>query len=433
MLQPISLAKRACLPTDAIDAIFTQVPTINAERALDGLSPIIDLSIGEPHLELNGEILKDLAHFVKQSTSLKYSPLTGSPATLTAIATLYQSYYPRASFSDDEVMITNGATQGVWNALNLLIDEGDEVLVFEPHFTVYSIQVKALHGKLIKIPTEENQFKPSGKLLNNALSKHPRAKVLILNYPNNPTGIDLTKEEVADLVDVLKCYPHISIIIDDVYRELTYAEHFTVVDVDPSLKSRCIVINSASKGLIGAPGIRAGMIGSNAEWIKKMSNLQSMSVSCVSCFTEEMLKLGIKHKLTTSSYYHDWIKQYKTVYTDNKKYVSHALSNSGFRVVSGEHGFFVLAASHAINYKIPDHISKIKMNNLHQKINSNIIKNDAHLAAYLLHVAGVAVIPGSAFGIDENKGYLRFSCANSLNDLKQAMSNITGALNYLME
>ncbi len=424
-MSQIILAKRACLPSDTIDEIFTQIPIINEKRIVDGLPPIIDLSIGEPHLSMNVALLRDLTDFVSQSTTFKYSPLPGHPETLAAIAALYQSYYPRAFFSDQEVMITNGATQGIWNALNLLIETDDEVLVFEPHFTSYSNQIKALGGKLIKIPTQENNFKPSGKLLSAALSKHPRAKVLILNYPNNPTGIDLTQQEVAELVEVLQRHPHVSIIIDDVYRELTYAEHLTVLDHEPSLKNRCIVVNSASKGLIGAPGIRAGMIGANAEWIKKMTNIQAMSVCSVSCFTEAMLTIGIKHKLSSSSDYTDWINHYKNEYATNKKYVVRELTHSGFSVVPGEHGFFVLASSHGINQAVPDHLQPL--------LGFNVIKNDTQLVTYLLQVAGVAVVPGSAFGIDERSGYLRFSCANSLDDLQQAMSNITRAINYLTD
>jgi len=445
VLKKITLAKRTCLPPDPIDEIFTQIPSINEKRLLDGLPEINNLSVGEPHLNINPAVLQDFIYSLNQrilndQTSLifNYSPLSGNPATLEAISALYKYYYPNLHYSSQEVMISNGATQGIWNALNILIDIDDEVLIFEPYYSTYDIQIKTLGGKLVKIPTQDNAFKPSGKLLNNAMSMHPNIKVLILNYPNNPTGIDLTKQEVAEIAEVLQRYPSVSIIIDDVYRELTYAEHFTVLDIDPLLKNRSIVVNSASKGLIGAPGIRAGMVGANAEWIKQMINIQAISVCSISCFTEQVLIAGIKHKLTPSSYYNNWIHESKQAYLTNKQYVSQKLIALGFRVIPGEHGFFILAASNVINHVVPDvilfqsedgkaHIIK----NLHQKLGTKMLHNDRYLAAYLLHVAGIAVVPGSAFGIDEYAGYLRFSCAKPFNDLKLAMSNVKIALQYL--
>jgi aspartate/methionine/tyrosine aminotransferase len=445
VLKRITLAKRTCLPPDPIDEIFTQIPSINEKRLAAGLPAIINLSVGEPHLNINPAVLQDFIQLLTQrvsgnqtSLTFNYSPPSGNEATLEAISALYNHYYPNLHFSSQEVMISNGATQGIWNALNILIDIDDEVLIFEPYYSTYDIQIRTLGGKLVRISTQKNNFKPSGKLLHDALSMHPNAKALILNYPNNPTGIDLTKHETVEIVEILQHYPNVSIIIDDVYRELTYAEHYTVLDIDPSLKNRSIIVNSASKGLIGAPGIRAGMVGANAEWIKQMINIQALSVCSISCFTEQVLVAGIKHKLASSNYYNNWINESKHAYFINKQYVAQQLISLGFHVIAGEHGFFILAASNITNHVVPDDIlfqsengKAHVINNLHQKLGSKILHNDRYLAAYLLHIAGIAVVPGSAFGIDEHAGYLRFSCAKPLNDLKLAISNIKIALQYL--
>ena len=357
----IHLTKRTNFPQDPIDRIFAQVPLIDQERQKKGLPALINLTIGEPHRSINSAILEDLNNYLgnpESSLAFHYSPLYGSQITLEAISRLYRCYYPVVDFTEKEVMITNGATQGLWNAFSILIEEGDEVLVFEPYYSTYDIQVNMLGGKLVKIPTQPNYFKPTGKMLEKAISTHPKAKSLILNYPNNPTGIDLTKIVAIEIAQLLQKYSHLSIIIDDVYRELTSKEHITILDIDPSLKNRCIVINSASKGLIGAPGMRAGMVGARTEWIRKMAAIQAITVSSVSCLTEQVLIAGINSKLSGSSAYKDWMNKSLYEYTYNIKYLSQELKLVGFNIINGRNGFFILAdASFLLGLAVPDTIT----------------------------------------------------------------------------
>ncbi|MCE0721861.1 pyridoxal phosphate-dependent aminotransferase [Legionella resiliens] len=439
MNRSIHLTRRTNFPQDPIDKIFAQVPCVDQERQKTGLPALINLTIGEPHLSINSAILEDLSNYLDKPASglaFHYPPLYGSQATLEAISRLYKSYYPQVDFTENEVMISNGATQGLWNAFNILIDEGDEVLAFEPYYSTYEIQVNMLGGKLIKIPTQTDYFKPTGIMLEKAISTHSRAKALILNYPNNPTGIDLTKTVAIEIAQIVQKYSHLSIIIDDVYRELTFKEHITLLDVDPSLKNRCIVINSASKGLIGAPGMRAGMIGANTEWIRKMAAIQAMTVSSVSCLTEQVLIAGINSKLSGSSSYTDWINKSLHEYTYNIKYLSQQLKLAGFNIINGGNGFFILAdASFLLGLTVPDTITYQLENaneyylcNIQQKIGTTVLKNDYDIVSYLLHTAGVALIPGSAFGISETSGYIRFSCAKSLDSIKKATWNIQASI-----
>lgn len=447
MLTTHALANRAQFQPDPIDDICAQIPLINEARLAMGLPAIIDLTAGVPHIPINPEVMNNFIHTLTQSSSdhhshlkLGYSPLPGTLRTREAISALYKHYYPKLDYTCQEVMICNGATQGCWNALSILIDVGDEVLLFEPYYSNYATQINMLGGKIIKISTQENAFKPSAMLLEAALSKHPKAKALILNYPNNPTGIDLTIEVVTEIVNVLQKHPHLAIIIDDVYRELCYSEHYTVLDIDPSLKDRCIVINSASKGLIGAPGIRAGMIGANQEWIKRMATIQAISVCSISTLTEKMLIAGIDQQVSSSSHYLNWIEDAKTEYSLNKAFLGTELATLGFNITSGDHGFFVLAKSHVMQQPIPNAITVYDKNgkqhtidDLQQKIGATQLDNDLQLTAYLLHAVGVAVVRGSAFGIDEKLGYLRFSCTRSIEDLKLSIVCINQALNGLTE
>lgn len=444
MMNRIQLANRTHSPQDPIDHIFATVPHIDKKRQEQGLPPIIHLSVGEPHLSMNEAILHGLSQYISEPEASKafyYSPLAGRPQTLAAISSLYKHYYPALDYAHDEVMICNGATQGLWNAFNLLIDPGDVVLVFEPYYSSYNAQVEMLGGKLVKLATCADEFRPSEKTLENALIKYKNAKAIILNYPNNPTGIDLTKQEATQLAQTLKKYSHVAVIIDDVYRELTLGEHVTILDVDPTLKDRCIVINSASKSLMGAPGMRAGMIGANSEWIKYMTTLQATAVCGVSYLTEQVLVSAIQSKLEKTHGYIHWLEKTKQAYSANMSYVAEQLSEMGFNIISGGNGFFVLVdAGFLLGEEIPDHINlqsainkQPTINGLKQTIGSSVFKTDYDIVAYLLHVAGVAVIPGSAFGIDQDRGFLRFSCAKDMGELKQALINIQHSLNCVLQ
>lgn len=437
------LALRAKTYRNPVDEIFSKIPVINHERMERDLLPIIDLSIGEPHLGINDNVIKSLNQFLNPSETnlvLPYSPFPGNQDSLEFITRLYKKYYPSVDYSTNEVMITNGATQGIWNALSILINTEDQVLTFEPYFAAYESQIRALGGTLIKIPTQDHYFQPSGKLLEETLAKFSEAKAIILNYPNNPTGIDLSRKTILEMVTVLAKYPKLCIILDEVYRELTTSEHLTVLDIDPSLKNRCIVVNSASKGLIGAPGLRAGMVAANSEWIERMINIQAITTGGISSLTQQALIAGINEKLNTTFKYQAWLTQTLHEYKTNKNFVSQQLESFGFNIIPGNNGFFILAQANFLLGKTIPNTLTVTLNNtnytitkVQNKIGFSTFKTDIQIASYLMHAAGVAVVPGSAFGISENSAYLRFSCAKNFSQLKQACTAIHAALKPISE
>ncbi|HBD7103574.1 TPA: pyridoxal phosphate-dependent aminotransferase [Legionella pneumophila] len=437
------LALRAKTNRNPVDEIFSRIPVINHERKERNLPPIIDLSIGEPHLGINDNVIKSLNQFLHPSETdfvLPYSPFPGNQDSLELITHLYKRYYPSVDYSTKEVMITNGATQGIWNALSILINAEDQVLTFEPYFAAYENQIRALGGTLIKIPTHDHYFQPSGRRLEESLAKFPKAKAIILNYPNNPTGIDLSEQTIMDIVAVLAKYPNLCIIIDDVYRELTISMHLTVLDINPSLKNRCIVVNSASKGLIGAPGLRAGMVAANSEWIERMINIQAITTGGISALTQQALMAGINEKLNTTFKYQAWLTKTIQEYKINKNFVSQQIESLGFNIIPSHNGFFILARANFLLGKTVPNTLTMTLNNtsytikeIQNKIGFSTFKTDFQIASYLMHVAGVAVVPGSAFGISESTAYLRFSCAKHFSQLEQACAAIHAAIAPISE
>lgn len=425
----IQLAKRTFATPDPIDTVFQQIPIINKNRIAEGLDPIISLCVGEPHLPINETTLEDLRQFLQQpqtKSNFGYSQLQGRAETLNAIAQLYNYYYPQANYQSNEVMINNGATQALWNAFGIFIEQGDVVLAFEPCYPTYKQHTEFFGGKLVSIPTSHQHFRPNAKTLEAYLLAHPQTKVLVLNYPNNPTGIDLTKKELEDICVVLKKHPQVAIIDDDVYRELSSQPHLTILDIDPSLKDRSVMINSASKGLIGAPDMRIGMTGANAAWIERLTAMQSNVVGSTSFLTQQAAIIGIQHVINQSPEYIEWLQHSKSEYAKNIKFTCDKLKSLGINVIHGGHGFFLLAdLSLLIGLNIPE--------SLQQKIHSSTFKSDNDIVSYLLHSAGVATIPASGFGIHAGKGYLRISCAKNIKDLAQALTNIESALKALPE
>lgn len=429
MRSSIKLSERTKAPKSAIREVFDLIPIVNAKRAKEGLEPIISLAIGEPHLSVNPSVLNKLSAFLPTEEALhafKYSPAQGRPETLDAIAKLYKHYYPSLDYSREKVMVTNGASQGLMNAFSIFIDKGDKVLVFTPYFSTYLSQINSLQGKLITISTEDNHFKPSAEKLRAMLQQHHDAKMLILNYPNNPSGVTLTKTVAIEMAEVLREYPNIVIVIDDVYRELNFVEHITLLDVAPDLKDRSIVINSGAKGLAGGPDFRIGMVGANKEWIAAMTGLQLNTVSGVGYLTQKALIAAVEAKLSNNYESQQWANTAKATYRTNVAFMKDEFTQLGFKVIPPEGGFFLLVnASILLGKEIPD-------KSLHAKIGSDIFRTDKDIVNYLLYAAGVAVVPGSGFGIQENAGYFRVSCAKDKMELEKAVRNIKNATESIL-
>ena len=269
-----------------------------------------------------------------------------------------------------------------------------------------------------KIPTLHNQFRPTAKGLEEAIQKHPQAKTIILNYPNNPSGVSLTKEEVIDLANTLEKYPDILIIIDDVYRDLNYQEqHITVLDVSPSLKDRCFVINSGAKGLLGAPGERVGMVAAHKELIKLMLPRQTNGISSVPYRTQASLRYAIDCYLHPMDNWHMAIKE---EYKNNVNKAFSVFSEQGFILNKPDGAFYLLvSAKFLIGKKDPS--------------TNRVIESDIDIANYFLNTAGVATVPGSGFGIDQNEGYIRISCAKKVELLIEAAMRMGKAAKLLLK
>lgn len=427
------------LPHDPLTQIFLQIPKLDEERKQKGLPPVLRLNVGEPHLPIAPVVPQALSSFLSKpeaAASFAYPPMGGSPKTLEAVAKLFENYHPSITFSTKDVMVCSGSTQGMWNAYNILLNPGDEVAVFEPFYGPYQTQAALLGAKVIKISTLENNFRPTAEQLETCLSEHPKVKAVVFNYPNNPSGIDLTEEEAKEMAEVLLRFPKVAILIDDVYRELNDKKHATVVDVCPRLMPRTGIFDSGSKSLIGAPGMRMGMVAANPKWIANMIMMQSLNTASVPSLVQFAAQEAIQARLENAPSYVDWLVHSCEEYAKNINYVALQTSRLGFESVYGGNGIFLLtSAKNLIGRPVPDSVEFVTAEgehhciyNLQSKVGSRVFQNDTQIVTYLLHAAGVALVPGCAFGIPEKEGYLRFSCAKKIEELEKALSYITQAV-----
>lgn len=391
--------ERSKIKASIIREIFNEIPKLAAERKTAGLPDLIVLAPGEPK-EPNREVLQQLTQMSGHEFSTGYSHSQGEPATLEAIVRFNAYRYPKVKYKTSEVMVTMGGTGALSNIFSILLEKKEDiVLTFEPFFANYTGQVEEWGGTFKAIPTAYNHFRPTALGLKNALQQNPQTKAVLLNYPNNPSGICLTAAEVADLAQVLREYPHVLIILDDVYGELNYTKPESLLDY-PDFKDRCVVINSGSKTLLAAPGLRIGMLSAPAELIQAMCARQTNGILSVPYYTQAALRFAVNALLDTPQ--NTWLHFIRKTYKTHLEIAMQAFKEAGFEIsVIPEGGFYLFINASCL-------------------LNIHGAKNDVDIMRNLIKYPGVVTIPGSGFGCDPSKGYLRICCVSEPQQLTEA-------------
>ncbi len=433
-------------PINAIRKIFYQIPFVNRARETLGLEPVINLSIGQPHISMQMEVIDPFIAYLESlkrktpeelSFEMGYSHSAGTLETREWISRFFTQSFPEVAggFKSEEVMVANGATGAMTNVLNVLLDEGDEVAVLAPYFAAYENQVKCCGGHLIAIPLVLNRSR--AEELGEYLRAHPRVKAFIWNDPNNPLGTKATEQELRELAQVLERYPNLVVIHDEIYRDIVHeGQPLSLLNVAPELKARSFVIRSLAKDILGAPGMRAGMIaaptrmqtrsGQRANFIELMSNAQLRDITSVSVFVQKILCLALEQKLSGAS--KPWEEAMRAEYTENTSLFVEALAKLGLRpLVMPKGAFYVMVdASPLLGKKVPDKVGLLE--NIQAKVGLEL-QSDVDIATFFLHAAGVAMVPGSGFGTDHCS--LRVSCARSKEQLLKATQRMQQAMESL--
>ena len=398
-MNPLSTRVQAIKPSPTL-AVTARAAKLKAEG-----KDIIGLGAGEPDFDTPQHI-KDAAISAINKGLTKYTPVGGTPVLKQAVIAKFKRDNG-LEYTAKQILVSCGGKQSFFNLALATINPGDEVIIPAPYWVSYPDIVIIAEGKPVIVPAGiEQDFKMTPQQLEAAIT--PNTRMVVINSPSNPSGAVYTLEELQALGAVLRKHPQILIATDDMYEHiaLTDAKFVNILNACPDLYPRTMVLNGVSKAY-AMTGWRIGYAAGPEHIITAMENVQSQSTSNPTSISQAAAEAALNGD-------QGCITPMLKAFRERHLYVVNELNNiPGLRCIMAGGAF----------YAFPD--AREAISTLHQK---GKIKDatDIAFSEYLLVEAGVAVVPGSAFG---SEGYMRLSFATSMDNLKQALSRIAKALN----
>lgn len=360
---------------------------------------VISLSAGEPDFDTPQNV-KDAAIKAIQDGDTKYTDVAGTPALRRAVADKFRRD-SGIDYKPEEVIISTGGKQVIFNAMVATLNVGDEVIIPTPCWVSYPDIVSLADGKPVFIPCGQNNgFKLRPEDLEAAIT--PRTKWFMLNNPCNPTGAAYSAGELRGICDVLLRHPNVWIFTDDIYEKLAYDgfKPATIVEVEPRLRDRTVTMNGCSKAY-AMTGWRIGFAGAPMALIKAMDKLQSQSTSNTSSVSQAAAVEALNGP-------QDTIAAMAKVYQDRRDLVVEMLNAApGINCHKPEGAFYVFPSVHGCIGKATPKGAKIT--------------DDESFVIALLDEEGVAAVHGSAFMYP---GHFRISYATDTESLREACARI---------
>jgi len=360
---------------------------------------IVVLTVGEPDFD-TPQYIKDSAKEAIDNGMTKYTAVDGTSSLKKAIIKKFK-VENNLDYDLNEIVVSAGCKQSIFNFLQVIIDEGDEVIIPQPYWVSYADMVKYSGGVPIMLETsyennfdiEINKFKD---LINN------KTKLFMINSPNNPSGKYYDSKILKQLSEVLLDNDSIFISSDDIYEHIHWSDEkfHNILNIAPSLKDRTVILNGVSKAY-SMTGWRIGYAAGNRNIIKKMKTLQSQSTSCASSISQAAADAAL------SNVCHELPEMNKEYKKRHDFVVSELNKIEGVECKPTDGTFYVFPSFKKFIHK------------------SNIVSNDEELALYILEKSKVAVVPGSAFGIE---GHIRISIAIDMDSLKDSMQRLKNTL-----
>lgn len=361
---------------------------------------IIGLSLGEPDFN-TPEFIKDAAIQAVKDNYNSYSPVDGYNDLKSAICEKFKRDNG-LEYQASQIVVSTGAKQSIANVCMILLNPGDEVLLPAPYWVSYSAIATLAEAKSIIIPSSiETDFKITPKQLEQAIT--PKTKLVMFNSPNNPSGAIYSEEEYRALGAVLKKYPDIYILSDEIYEHINYGTpHFSIAAI-PELYDRTITVNGVAKAF-AMTGWRIGYIGA-AEWIAKACNkMQGQMTSGANCIAQRATIAAVSAPKTKIQYMVD-------EFNIRRGLILNLLSEiTGFKLNKPQGAFYIFP-------DVSFYFGK--------SLKGKSIENANDFALFLLEEAHVATVTGEAFGNDD---CIRISYAASEEEIKAAVQRIKKAL-----
>jgi len=350
---------------------------------------VLAFSAGEPDFDTPQPIKKAAIKAIEEGFT-KYTAVAGIPELLKAVQTKLKKDND-LEYELDEIIVSNGAKQSLFNIMAVLLDEGDEVIIPAPYWVTYPELVKYHGATPVTIQTDESTgFKITADMLKKAIT--PQTKMLILTTPSNPTGAVYTKEELQAIADVLKD-SDIWVVSDEMYEKLIYDGEFTATaGISEDMLKRTITVNGLSKSH-AMTGWRFGYCASkNKDLVKNMIKLQSQSTSNINSITQ---KAAIPALLGEAD---EDVEMMRREFEKRRDFVYEAFNKiPGLSAAKPAGAFYIF-----VNHK-------------------KVSPDSMDFALNLLEKKGVAVVPGVGFG---SEGYFRFSFATDLETIKEGIKRI---------
>ncbi|OPG72132.1 aspartate aminotransferase [Pseudomonas ogarae] len=385
-------------PSIAANALVTQLR--------DQGKDIINFTIGEPDLDTPDHIL-DAAHRAMANGDTHYTNTNGTLALRKAIVQKLQRDNG-VSYSIDEVIAGCGGKHIIYHALAATLNLGDEVIVHTPYWVSYPDIARLNDATPVIIPgNESNGFKLTPEELDAAIT--PNTKWIILNTPNNPSGAVYKEAELVALAAVLRKYPHVLIMSDEIYEHFVYgdAKHISFVKAAPDLKERTLILNGASKGY-AMTGWRLGFGAGPKFLIAAIAKLLSQTTTCPSSISQAAAVAAFAGDQSP-------IAHMREIYIERRQRMLDLLKDvKGVSCTPPDGAFYVYAnVSGLIGRKTPS---------------GKLIETDTDLVNFLLEDEGVATVGGAAYGMSP---YVRLSFASAMNVIEEGCKRFQRACEKL--
>lgn len=381
-------------PTMAID-------TKSKQMLAEGID-VVNFSVGEPDFDTPEHIKRaGIAAIEKGFT--KYTPPAGTLELRRAICEKLQRDNGLA-YRPEQIVVSNGGKQSLYNAFMVLLDPGDEVIIQAPYWVSYPEMVKLAGGVPVVIQTDESTgFRMTPAMIREKLT--PRTKVINLNSPSNPTGAVYTRRELEEIA-ALAVEHDLLIVTDEMYEKLLYdgADHVSIAAFGPEVKERTITVNGMSKAY-AMTGWRMGYTASETVYAKAMADLQSQSTSGPSSISQKAALEALAGSQET-------VEAMRQEFDRRRLYMMERLNRIP--------GFSVKVAPLGAFYLFPNVAGTFGMTLCGQKINTS-----DDLAQVLLEHGRVGLVPGTGFGSPD---YLRFSYAASMERIEEGLNRIEAIL-----
>lgn len=361
---------------------------------------VIGLGAGEPDFD-TPEHIKNAAIEAINNGQTKYTAVDGIAELKNAIVGKFKNDND-IDFQPGEILVSCGGKQSFYNLAQAILDEGDEVVIPAPYWVSYPDIVLLAGGTPVFVETtQEQSFRMSPEQLDDALTDNTR--LVVLNSPSNPSGKLYSRAEMKALGEVLKNYPDTIIATDDMYEHIVWSDEgfSNIVNACPELKERTVVMNGVSKAY-AMTGWRIGYAGGPEPVIAAMRKIQSQSTSNPTSISQWASAAA----LTGGN---DCITPMLAAFKERHDFVVSSLNQmNGISCIESDGTFYVFPNVQAAIDANPD------------------TNNDIEFSSMVLDKAGVAIVPGSAFGTE---GHVRLSFATSMENLQKAMQRIGDLLN----